>query len=79
MPLDILFHFLCAQRVLDIDISIIRSLRLISLQHGYHSNQTTPNLQHTTNREQNDRCGNSTAQSQASDGGYINVRNMLCT
>jgi len=27
--------------------------------------------------EQNDQCGNSTAQSQAPDGGYINVRNML--
>jgi len=36
-----------------------------------------PNLQHTTNREQNDRYGNSTAQSQAPDDGYINVRNMF--
>ena len=36
-----------------------------------------PNLQHTTNREQNNGCGNSTAQSQAPDDGYINVRNML--
>jgi len=26
-----------------------------------------------------DRCGNSTAQSQAADIGYINVRNMLST
>ena len=26
-----------------------------------------------------DRCGNSTAQSQAPDDGYINVRNMLST
>ena len=33
----------------------------------------------STNREQNDRCGNSTAQSQAPDDGYINVRNMLST
>jgi len=39
----------------------------------------TPNLQHTTNREQNNRCGNSTTQSQAPDDGYINVRNMLST
>jgi len=30
-------------------------------------NPAAPNLQHTTNREQNDRCGNSTAQSQAPD------------
>jgi len=28
MPLAILFHFLCAQHILDINISIIRSLRL---------------------------------------------------
>ena len=39
----------------------------------------TPNLQHTTNREQNYRCGNLTAQSQAPDDGYFNVRNMLST
>jgi len=28
MPLAILFHFLCAQHVSDINISIFRSLRL---------------------------------------------------
>jgi len=50
-----------------------------SLQHGQHSNPAAQNLQHTTNREQNDRCGNSTAQSQAPVDGYINVRNMLST
>ena len=50
-----------------------------SLQHGHYTNTAAPNLQHTTNREQNDRCGNSTAQSQAPDDGYINVRNMLST
>jgi len=31
-----------------------------SLQHGYHSNPTTPNLQHTSNQEKYDQCGNST-------------------
>ena len=35
--------------------------------------------QHTTKWEQDDRCGNSTTQSQAPDDGYINVRNMLST
>jgi len=50
-----------------------------SLQHGHHSNPAAPNLQHTTNREQNDRCGNSTAQPQAPDDGHINVKNMLST
>ena len=29
--------------------------------------------------KKNDRCGNSTTQSQAPDDGYINVRNMLST
>ena len=50
-----------------------------SLQHGYHSNPTTPKIQHTSNQEQYDQCGNSTEQSQAPDDGYINVRNMLNT
>jgi len=50
-----------------------------SLQHGHYSNPSAPKLQHTSNREQNDQCGNSTAQSQAPDDGYINIRNMLNT
>ena len=50
-----------------------------SLQHGHHSHPAAPNLQHTTNREHNNRCDNSTAKSQAPDDGYINVRNMLST
>ena len=50
-----------------------------SLQHGHHSNPTTPNLQHIPNQEQNNQCGNSAAQLQAPDDGYINVRNMLST
>jgi hypothetical protein len=36
-------------------------------------------LQHTTNWEQDDRCGNSSTQSQAPEDGYINDRNMLST
>ena len=50
-----------------------------SLQHGYYSNPTAPNLQHTAKQEQNDQCGNSTAWLQAPDDGYINVRDMLGT
>ena len=34
---------------------------------------------HTTNWEQDDRCGDSSTQSQAPEDGYINVRNMLST
>jgi len=49
------------------------------LQHGYHSNPTTPKLQQTWNQEQYDQCGNSTEYSQAPDDGYINVRNTLST
>jgi len=137
MSLANLFHFLCAQHVPDINISIIRSLRLfcritslvvlflvrcvleflcgwvgvvsvlqaasaliypssgvwdysvelphwsyfswfdvcwsfgvvglewypccrLSLQHGYHSNPTTPKLQHTSNQGQYDQFCNST-------------------
>jgi hypothetical protein len=42
--------------------------------------QTQPHqIANTTNQEQNDQCGNSTAQSQAPDDGYINVQNMLHT
>jgi len=68
MSLAILFHFLCAQRIAG-----------FSLQHGHHSNPTTPKLQHTSNQEQYDQCGNSKEWSQAPDDGYINVRNMLST
>ena len=31
-----------------------------SLQYGHHSKPAAPNLQHTTNWEQDNRCGNST-------------------
>jgi len=73
MSLVILLYFLCTQHVSDINISII------SLQHGHYADPAAPNLQHTTNREQNDRFSNLTAQSQTPDDGYINVRNMLST
>ena len=86
MSLVILFHFLCAQHVSDINISNIRSLRLFcwittlvvlflvrcvlefrcgwvgvvtvlqlcfSLQHGYHSNPTTPKLRNTHRTKNN--------------------------
>jgi len=54
-------------------------LEIWCLQHGHYWNPAAPNLQHTMNREQNNRCGNSTTQSQAPDNGYINIRNMLST
>ena len=65
MSLAILFHFLCAQHVSELiypssgacGYSVEASF---SLQHGYHSNQTTPKLQHTSNQEQYDQRGNST-------------------
>ena len=99
MSLAILFHFLCTQHVSDINISIIRNLRLFCwittfvvlleisvsvLQAEACNTDTTPtqphrNLQHTSNQEQYDQCGNSTAKSKSPDDGYINVRNMLST
>jgi len=60
-------------------LSSARVTGCFSLQHGHYSNPTAPNLQQTSNPEQNDQCGNSTTQSQAPDDGYINVRNMLST
>jgi len=91
MSLAILFHFLCAQHVSRINISIIRSLQLfcwitklvvlflvrcvLEIRCGW----VGPNLQHTSNQEQYDQFGNSTEQSQAPDDGYINARNMLST
>jgi len=41
-------------------VSVLQAeaLCVFSLQHGYHSNPTVPNLQHTTNQEQYDQCGN---------------------
>ena len=44
-----------------------------SLQNEHHLKPAAPNLQHTTNWEQYDRCGNSLTQSQAPDDGYINL------
>jgi len=46
----------------------------LSLQHGNHSKPTTLNLQHTSNQEPYDHCGNSTEQSHTPDDGYINAR-----
>jgi len=50
-----------------------------SLQHGYHSNPTTPKLQHTSNQEQYDQCGDTIEKSQAPDDGCTNVQNTLST
>jgi len=64
MSLAILLNFLCAQHVSEINISIIRSLRLLyagvvsGLQPGHYSSLTAPNLQPTANQERNDQCGN---------------------
>jgi len=90
MSLAILFHFLCAQHVSDINISIIRSLRLfcrittmvvlflvrcvLEFRRGWVGvvsvlqadaqlvlqPATRIQLQHTSNQEQYDQCGNST-------------------
>jgi len=89
MSLAILFHFLCAQHVSDINISIIRSLRLccwiitsvvlISVRCVLDIWCGWVWVVSVLQPEQNDRCGNSTALSQAADDGYINVRNMLST
>ena len=41
--------------------SLLDDIGVVSvLQHRYHSNPTTPKLQHTSNQEQHDQCGKST-------------------
>jgi len=54
---------------------VLSSARVADWSFG--SKSAAPNLQHTMNWEQDDRCSNSTTQSQAPEDGYINVRNML--
>ena len=57
--------------------SFCRLKHNFSLQNEHHQIPAAPNLQHATNWEQDDRCGNSTTQSQAPEDRYTNVRNML--
>ena len=64
---------------LDVTCYFIARFAGFSLQNERHLTPAAPNLQHTMNWEQDDRCGNATTQSQAPDDGYINVRNMLIT
>jgi len=61
MSLATLFHLLCAE----------------ACKTSTTKYQPQQKLQHTTNWEQDDRCGYSSTQSQAPKDGYINVRNML--
>jgi len=66
MSLSILFHFLCTQHVSDNNIYIIKSsVRCVGdlVRLGLSSVRVAgwqANLQHTTNQEHYDRCGNST-------------------
>ena len=99
MSLSILFHFLCAQHVSDINISIIKGLAIVLLNYhigrlvlsslcvgdlvwlvlsGAHFAGWSTSCASAC-WEQDDRCGNSTTQSQAPDDAYINVQNMLST
>jgi len=58
-------HWSCVLGSLCVGVSVwlgwsgIRFAGCFSLQNGYNSNPTTPKLQHTTNQEQYDQCGNS--------------------
>ena len=72
MSLAILFHFLCAQHVSDINISTIRSLRLFLL--NYHISRVI-----LVRYVLEFQCGwvGQQKKSQAPDDGYINVWNML--
>jgi len=57
--------------------SVLQAEACFSLQHGYHSNPTTPKHQHTSNQEHTTNVVIQQSSSQVPDDGYINVRNML--
>jgi len=91
MPLAILFYLLCAQHVSVINISIFRSLRLcwwittsvilflVRRVLGVFAAADISWFSFCRLEIQDDRCGNSSTQSQAPEDGYINARNMLGT
>jgi len=58
--LVVLFLVRCVLEIRCGWVGVVSVLQALSLQHGYHSNPTTSNLQHTSNQEQYDQCGNST-------------------
>ena len=83
MSLAILFHFLYAQHVSDINTFIVRSLRLfycITTLVVYSCFDVCWNFgvapTHIETRTHN-QCGDTIEKSQAPDDGCINVRNML--
>ena len=56
MSLAVLFHFLCAQHISDINISIIRSLRTILMNYHIATQiplQTQPHRNSNTHRTRN--------------------------
>ena len=60
----------------------VDKFKLVPLVVLQPAKRTPPNIirskpQHTTKREQDNRCGNPSAESQAPEDGHINVRNML--
>ena len=82
MSLAILFHLLCAQHVSDIN----QLKYTYQLQQGDKTHRTRHTTTHRKGTliakpsvftEQDDRCGNSSTQSQAPEDGYTNVWNML--
>jgi len=57
----ILFHFLCAQHVSDINIyGWVGVVSVLQAEACNTDTTPTPKLQHTSNQEQYDQCGNST-------------------
>jgi len=90
ISLAILFHFLCAQHVSDINTSIIRSLRLfycittlvvcscfdVCWSFGIAGLGWYPCGRLPETRT-HDQCGDTIEKSQAPDDGCINARNML--
>ena len=66
----------------ELKTNLMSLVIFISLKVLQPAKRTPPNIirskpQHTTKREQDNRCGNPSTQLQAPEDGHINVRNML--
>ena len=77
MSLVILFQLLCAQHQLKYTYQLQQGDKTHHTKHTTTHRNSTLIAKTCVFTEQDDRCGNSSTQSQAPEDGYINVRNML--
>ena len=75
----VLFSVRCVLELWWVWFWVVSVLQASACKTNTIKNRPHQKLQHTANWEQDNRCGNSSTQSQAPEDGYINVRNMLST